>query len=208
MFVEGGLPAELEAAATFGRPSGVPSVLPREAVADVIVCAPRGSAPGPSGSRTEHLRALGDEGLAAPAAVVRLLAGEAAERLIPPLAAHALARADLFLLYKPEGPDVDGLPCLRPIGMPEVSRNLAASSLAGTLRAAAARLLAPLQMGVEVSSPCERVVHEVTAELVHHPRAALLQLEFRNAFNLVSLAAAVAYLTRAFTLRRHFLSSV
>jgi len=87
-------------------------------------------------------------------------------------------------------------------------RKWAAPFLAGAVRAAAARLLAPLQMGVGVSNPCERVVHEVNAELVHNPLTALLQLEFRNAFNLVSLAAAVAYLTRAFPLLRHYLTSV
>jgi len=114
----------------------------------------------------------------------------------------------LLLLCKPGGLHVDGLPRLRPIEMPEVLRKLAASSLAGAVRAAAARLLAPLQMRVRVSNPCERVVHEVTAELVHNPLATLLQLDFKKSFNLVSLAAAVAYLTRAFPLLRQYLSSV
>jgi len=207
-FVEGAFPAELEAEATYGRASGVPRMLLGEAVADAILRAPRGSARGLSGLRMEHLRALGDAGQSALAGVVRLLAGEEAELLISPLAAHALAGADLLLLCKPGGLDVDGLPRLRPIGMPEVLRKLAAASLEGTVRAAAAWLLAPLQMGVGVSNPCERVVHEVTAELVHHPLAALLQLDFSNAFNLVSSAAAVAYLTRAFPLLRHYLSPV
>jgi len=46
----------------------------------------------------EHLRALGDEGQASLAGVVNLLAGEAAVRLVPAVAAHALAGADLLLL--------------------------------------------------------------------------------------------------------------
>jgi len=46
----------------------------------------------------EHLRALGDEGQAALAGVVNVLAGEAAVRLVPGVAAHALAGADLLLL--------------------------------------------------------------------------------------------------------------
>jgi len=156
----------------------------------------------------EHLRALGDEGQAALAGVVHLLAGEAAVRLVPAVAAHALAGADLLLLCKPGGTDVDGLPRLRPIGMPEVLRKLAASALAGTVRVPAARLLAPLQMGVGVPNPCERVVHEVGAELLHRPSAGLLQLDFRNAFNLVSRPAAVAYLLRAFPLLHPHLESV
>jgi len=114
----------------------------------------------------------------------------------------------LLQLCKPGGLDVDGLPRLRPIGMPEVLRNLAASSLASTVRAAAVRLLAPLQMAVGVSNTCERVVLEVTAELVHNPLAAMLEFDFRSACSLVSLAAAVVYLTRAFPCLRHYLSSV
>ena len=206
--VEAAFPVELSSAADFGRISGVPGVLPREAATDAIRRAPRGSALGPSGLRIEHLRALGDEGQASLAGVLRLLAGEAAARIIPPLTAHALAGADFLLLCKSGGLDVDGLSRLRPIEMPEVLRIVAASDLAGTVRASAARLLAPLQMGVGVSNPCERVVHELTAELAHRPHAALLQPEYRNAFNLVSRAAAVPYFTRAFPLLRHYLSSV
>jgi len=48
-------------------------------------------------------------------------------------------------------------------------------------------------MGVGVPNPCERVVHEVTATLAHDTSAALVKLDFRNAFNLVSLPAAVAF---------------
>jgi len=66
----------------------------------------------------EHIRTLGWEGQADVAAVVRLLAGEAAVSRVPPLAAHALAGANLLLLCKPGGVNADGLPRLRPIGMP------------------------------------------------------------------------------------------
>jgi len=107
----------------FGRASGVPRVLSREAVVDAIRRALRGSAPGPSGLRMKHLRALGDEGQAALAGVVRLLADEKAERLVTPLAAHALAGAGLLQLCKPGGLDVNGVSRLRPIGMLEVLRN-------------------------------------------------------------------------------------
>jgi len=206
--VEREFPAALAEADAFGRISGVPAALPRAATDDALRRAPRGTAPGPSGLRMEHLRALGDSGQVALAAVVRLLAGPVSARRVPPLAAHALAGADLLLLCKPGGDDDDGLPRLRPIGMPEVLCKLAAAALAGTVRDAAARLLAPLQRGVWVPNPCERVVHDVTAELAHDPTAALLQLDFRNAFNLVSRAAAVAYLARALPLLRPYLDRV
>ena len=157
--MEAAFPVQVSSTADFGRASGVPGVLPRKAAADAIRRAPRSSAPGPSGIRIEHLRALGDSGQPSLAGVVRLLAGEAAARIMPPLAAQALAGAEFLLLCKRGGLHGDGLHRLRPIGMPEVLRKLGASALAGTVRAAAAWLLAPLRMGVGVSNPCERVVH-------------------------------------------------
>jgi len=42
------------------------------------------------------------------------------------------------------------------------------------VRKAAARLLEHLQMGVCMPKPCERVIHEVGAELAHRSSAALL----------------------------------
>ena len=190
--VEADFAADLAAAAEFDRRSALPSTLPREAVDEAVRRAPRGSAPGPSGLRMEHIRTLGGEGQADVATVVRLLAGEAAVRRVPPLAAHALSGANLLLLSKPGGVDADGLPRLRPIGMPEVLRKLAAVALAVAVRDDAAALLSPLQQGVGVGNACERVLHEVTAVLACRPTASLLQLDYRNAFNLVSLPAAVA----------------
>jgi len=206
--VEAEFPATLAAAVTLGRTAGVADSLPHSAADDAIRRAPRGSALGSSRLRMEHLRALGDAWQAALAGFVRLLAGAEAVRLVRPLAAHAPAGVDFLLLSKPEGPDGDGVPRLRPIGMPDVVRKLAASALAGALSAAAARLLAPLQIGVGVPNLCERVLHEVTAVLAHRPSHALLQLDFSNAFNLVSRSAAVSFLTRAFTLLRPYLTCV
>jgi len=156
----------------------------------------------------EHLRALGEEGQACLLFVVRLLAGDVPVRRVPPLAAHALAGTELLLLCMPGAADGDGLPRLRPIGMPEILRKVAAAALAVSVRTAAARLLTSLQMGVGVPNPCERVLHEVTADLAHDPSAALVQLDFRNAFNLVSVPAAVALVSRAFPLLCPYLELV
>ncbi|GAB0496795.1 hypothetical protein MMPV_008113 [Pyropia vietnamensis] len=129
--------------------------------------------------------------------VVELLVSAAAVTRVPAAAAHALAGADLLLLAKPGGVGGDGLPGLRPIGMPETLRKLAASALAATVRKAAAAFLAPAQLGVGVPSACERLVHELDAHLAHHPQHAVVQLDYRNAFNLVSRPAAAAVLRRA-----------
>jgi len=206
--VEAAFPAGLASAAAFGRRSALPSVLPREAVDATIRRAPRGSAPGLSGLRIQHILAVGGEGQGDVAAVVRLLTGEAAVRRVPPLAAHALAGANLLILCKPGRVDADGLPRLRPIGMPAVLRKLAAATLAGAVRSDAAALLSPLQQGVGVGNSCKRVLHELTAVLACRPTAALLQLDFKNAFCLVSLPATAAYLSHAFPLLRSYLASV
>lgn len=184
-------------AADFGDAATVPRGVTREAVADAIRRAARGAAPGPSGLRVEHLWALEGGGQDALVGVLELLVSDAAVTRVPAAAAHALAGADLLLLAKPGGVGPDGLPGLRPIGMPETLRKLAASALAATVRGAAAELLAPAQLGVGVPSACERLVHELEAHLAHHPQHAVVQLDYRNAFNLVSRAAAAAVLRRA-----------
>jgi len=150
---------------------------------------------------------------AAPAAaslagVVRLRTGEGAVRLVSPLAAQALARADILPCASWGGVDVDGVHWLRTIGMFEVLRYLAASVLARTVRKAAARLLEHLQMGVCMPKPCERVIHEVGAKLAHRTSAVLLQLDFKNSFSLDSFAAVVAYMLRAIAILRPYRDSV
>jgi len=195
--VEAEFAAELVSAADFGDRPTVPRTVSREAVVSAIRSAPRAAAPGPSGLRPEHLWALTAGGQDALVAVVQLLAGDAMVSRVPPVAAHALSGADLLLLAKPGGVGADGLPGLRPIGMPETLRKLAASALAATVRTAAAELFAPSQLGVGVSSACERLLHELGAHVALHPGHAVGQYDYRNAFNLVSRAAAAAVLARA-----------
>jgi len=111
--------------------------------------------------------------------------------------AHALAGADHLLLAKLGGVCEDGLPGLRPIAMPEALRKLAASALAPTVRSSAADLLSPGQLGVGFPNACECILHELGAHLAHHPGDTVLQLDFKNAFNLVSRPAAEAVMHRA-----------
>ncbi|GAB0498663.1 hypothetical protein MMPV_010009 [Pyropia vietnamensis] len=175
--VEAAFPEELAALAAAAGQLAVPRTVSRDTVTLAIRAAPRGSSPGPSG-----LRAL--------VGVVLLLTGEAAVTRVPSVARTALAGADLLLLRKPGGLAADGLPKLRPIGMPEALRKLAASALARTVRDAAAALLGPHQQGVGVRSACERVLHELRAQLAACPTQAAVQLDFSNAFNRVSRTAA------------------
>jgi len=156
----------------------------------------------------EHLWALGEAGRDALVSVVVLLTSEAAKRRLPAVAKHALADADLLLLAKHGGVSADGLPGLRPIGMPEALRKIAASALAATVRAAAAGLLASMQLGVGVANASGRSIHDLKAHLAHHPDNAVLLLDFIFAFNLVSRSSAAAVLHRSVPLFAQYLTWV
>lgn len=86
---------------------------------------------------------------------------------------------------------------LWPIGMPETVRKLAASALAPSVRSAAAWALGPVPLEVGLSNACERILHKWEAHLAHLPDHAVVQLDFRNAFTLVSRAAVMARPGRA-----------
>ena len=196
--VEAEFGPELDVAAAQGAAGGAPSGLSAATVVSTIRSAARGSAPGPSGLRMEHLWALAEDGREAQVGVVQLLASDAATSVVPAAASHALAGAELLLLVKQGTPDADGVPKLRPIGMPETLRKLVAGSLARALRASAASLMAPLQMGIGVPNACERLLHALEAQLEAAPEEGVLLLDYKNAFNLVSRAAARAFVDRAF----------
>jgi len=196
--VEAAFPAELAKAAAFGAAAAAAPALSAATVTAAIRSLGRDTAPGPSGLRPEHLWALPAAGRDALVSVVRLLAAADTVAALPAPAAYALAGADPLLLVKPGGPGADGHHKLRPIGMPEVIQKLVATALMRSVSASAAACFAPDQQGVGVPGPCERLLKEVDAELAASPWAAVLQLDFKNAFNLVSRAAARAVIDRAF----------
>ena len=196
--VEAEFGPELAVVAAHGAARGAPSGLSAATVVAAIRSAARGSAPGPSGLRMEHLWELAEDGRDALVAVVRLLASDAGTSAVPAVASHALSGAELLLLVKPRAPDVDGVPKLRPIGMPETLRKLVAGSLARDLRASAAALMAPLQLDIGTPNASERLFHALEAQLEAAPKYGVLLLDYKNAFNLVSRAAARAFIDRAF----------
>lgn len=163
--------ASLARAAAGGAKQVAPTKGTRDMITRAILSAPRRAAPGPSVVRTEHLRALGDAGFDGIVGDVELLVAEAA---VP---AHTLKVTQLILLAKLKGHEVDGLPRLRPIAMPEAFRTLAESALALTVRASAAEAQGPVQLGARVSIVCERILHELDAHLAQHPSHAVVQLD-------------------------------
>lgn len=162
-------------AEAFGDGATVPRSVSRDEVVTSIHRAPRATAPGPSGLRMEHLQLLTEGGQDALLGVVELLVSNAAVTRVPAAAAHVFAHVYLLLLAQQGGDGADGLPGLRPIGMPETLRKVATSALAAMVRRAAAQLLAPAQLGVEVSKAFERLVHELETHLAHHVQHAIVR---------------------------------
>lgn len=121
-----------------------------------------------------------------------------ASELLPACAATAQLDANLLLLKKTRDQQAGARPGLRPIGIPETLRKLEESALARMVRAATGQLCAPLQVGVVVHSPCVRILHEVCVLLDAHPEWAVLLLDLRNAFSLMSRVAACAVFEAAF----------
>jgi len=194
--VAAAFPEELKEVAAFGERLKAPLKVMREGVAAAIRGAGRGKAPGPSGLRVEHLWALDARERDALVGVVSMRAGKGSVRL-PACTAAAHAGTSLALLRKPGRSGADGLQGLRLIGMPEKLRKLAVAALAAAVRAPATEFFAPLQLWVGVRSSCERILHEVQAHTAAHSGHAVVQLDFRNAFNIVSRAAAAKVLGAA-----------
>ena len=116
---------------------------------------PRGSAPGPTGLRPQHLKdalapGLRDEVLRQTTKLVNLMArGEA-----PPDVQQWLCGASLVAIPKPS---MD----LRPVAVGETWRRLTAKTLAAAIAPGLREHLEPIQVGVGTSGGAEAIVHTV-----------------------------------------------
>ena len=154
----------------------------------------KGSAPGPSGLRPEHLRV----GLqAAPGRRDRALqsltqlVNSMAAGGVPEEVAPFLAGARLHAARKKDGG-------LRPIAVGNLMRRLVAKCCASKLQERAASLLKPHQLGVGVRNGCEAIVHSVRKVLEADPSLWCLQADFKNAFNLVDRDVAMGEVLEKF----------
>lgn len=162
------------------HPAAAPQ-LDAAAVEKEVRAFPRGSAPGPSGLRPQHLKdalhstAHRDEVLHQLLALVNLLA----KGLAPPSVAEHLAGAWLVALTKKDGG-------LRPVAIGETLRRLVAKCLCSQVSDAARDRLAPLQVGVAVPGGCEAAVHVSRQWLTRHAgdkQKVFCKLDLSNAFN-------------------------
>eukprot|EP00663_Eupelagonemidae_sp_cell21sb_P000220 gene220-2251_t len=172
------LPPDLS---TLGKaPTAAVPEIDIETVRQAVLRFPRGSAPGPSGLRPQHLQdALkstgGDKMLEQLSALTALLSRGEAPRSVAPL----LAGATLFAIAKKDGG-------ARPIAAGETYRRLTASCLCTLHRDAARDLLWPRQLGVAVPLGVEIGVHTARNWMIRNAtarRKVAIKIDFRNAFN-------------------------
>ena len=144
----------------------------------------RGSAPGPSGLRPEHLKVAlkapspskADKALQALTKVVNLMVAG----LVPPEVAPYLCGARLHAAKKKDGG-------IRPIAVGNLLRRLTSKLVAKEVALKAAGLLSPHQMGFGVRGGCEAIVHTVRQVVEQgDPDKWVLQVDLKNAFNLAN----------------------
>jgi len=164
-------------------PLGPAGPAPSLAEADVkegVLSFPRGSAPGPSGLRAQHLQDAvrsfqGDVVCSNLTALVNVLASGSAPLQIQPF----LAGASLVALPKRDGG-------VRPVAVGECLRRLVGKTLIRSLQGDARRALWPLQAGVGVPLGVEcgaHVVRQWVSRNAGAPTKVLLKIDFKNAFN-------------------------
>jgi len=142
---------------------------------------PKGSAPGISGLRPQHLKDLTGAALGVDAKNLLVgltkLVNHIINKDIPGAQRALLFSANLLAFKKKTGG-------LRPIAVGETLRRLTAKCAAGQVAQAAAAYLAPKQLGVGVPSGVEAAVHSAHVALHDaRPGTVMLKLDFINAFN-------------------------
>ena len=142
---------------------------------------PRGSGPGPLGSRFEHWQVLlGHPGMDDLHGVLELLAGGTC----PEEVLNALLVCRLVPLEKGQGR-------VPPIGIPDTLRRSTARALCVQHEAAAREAVGPHQYAVGRAAGVETVIHATHALSEARPNLVWLSLDAENAYNTVHRASAL-----------------
>ena len=140
----------------------------------------KGTAPGPSGLRAEHLKEAirsvppnrTDKAAAAITGLVNCMGGGK----VPAEVAPYLCGAALFAAVKKDG-------SLRPIAVGEILRRLTSKGFSRVSAEKAAGILSPHQLGVGVPGGCEGIAHTVRQVVEEDPDLLVLRVDLINAFN-------------------------
>ena len=144
----------------------------------------KGTAPGPSGLRAEHLKvsiksAPPNRTDKATEAITKLVNTMAGGR-VPEQVAPFLAGARLHTAVKKDGG-------LRPIAVGEITRRLTSKCFNSATFERAANILSPHQLGVGVRGGCEALAHtmrQVVEEAQDNQDIHILQVDLVNAYNM------------------------
>lgn len=156
-----------------GRILGVDSFssidLSRSTFFETVLSLPRGSGPGPSGWRYEHLKILAESGATADGlfSVCSLIA----KGIIPECIASRL-----IAIPKSNG-DV------RPIAIGESLRRLTAKAICNQKKESFGQFFSPLQHGVAVQGGSDLLVHHLQLLLASNPSWVMVKTDIENAFN-------------------------
>ena len=144
----------------------------------------KGSAPGPSGLRPEHIKCVvkspspsrADKALEAITKLINVMAaGKVPEEVAP-----YISGARLHAANKKDGG-------IRPIAVGNLIRRLVSKLFSYGLMKKAVERLAPHQLGVGVRGGCEAILHAVRQVLEEEdPDKWVLQVDLKNAFNMVN----------------------
>ena len=158
----------------------------------------KGTAPGPSGLRAEHLKvavkfAPPNRTDKATAAITKLVNIMGAVK-VPDQVAPFLCGARLLGAVKKDGG-------IRPIAVGEVLRRLTSKVHSHALADRAAAILSPSQLGVGVPGGCEAIAHtvrQVVEDGGDDPDLFILQVDLINAFNMADRASAFTEMDKLF----------
>jgi hypothetical protein len=166
--------------APFAFPRDLQLHLDKDTLRQALASAPRGAAPGGSGLVSDILRDLALSGLDGLEIVHRLLQ-PVARGTLPDTVANALGASVLTGLHKP------GSPTLRPIGVGEAIRRMAARGVVRQFSARIRNHFTPLQYSAETKAGAQQVFIALRAHveraLAAFEPVLVIRVDAKNAFN-------------------------
>ena len=158
----------------------------------------RGTAPGPSGLRAEHLnvsiKSAPPNGTDKATSSITKLVNCMGGGRVPDQVAKYLCGARIHVANKKDGG-------IRPIAVGEILRRLTSKGFSHAVAEKAASILSPSQLGVGVPGGCEAMAHtlrQVVEDGQDDPELFILQVDLINAYNMADREATFKEIERLF----------
>ena len=191
--------AEMKAKHPQGQPPTIPDTdVPPKAFSPSEVSAAaktfhKGSAPGPSGLRPEHLmvvlKAAPPNRFGRAETQLTRVVNTMVKGKVPAYVSPFLCGARLHAANKKDGG-------LRPVAVGNLLRRLTSKALVRSIEYKVRELLSPHQLGVGTRGGCETIVHTVKEALRRDPSKWVLQIDLQNAYNSLDRSKMLAEVAR------------